>query len=54
VRLLREFDLADTDLSELDVPDPYYGGGEHFEEVLEIVTAGCEGLLEEIRAGRLP
>jgi protein-tyrosine phosphatase len=54
VRLLREFDLADTDLGELEVPDPYYGGGEHFEEVLDIVTAGCEGLLEEIRAGRLP
>jgi protein-tyrosine phosphatase len=54
VRLLREFDLADTDLAELDVPDPYYGGGEHFEEVLDIVTSGCEGLLEEIRAGRIP
>ncbi|HEX5225243.1 MAG TPA: low molecular weight protein-tyrosine-phosphatase [Solirubrobacteraceae bacterium] len=54
VRLLREFDLSSGELSELDVPDPYYGGGEHFEEVLEIVAAGCEGLLEEIRAGRLP
>jgi len=54
VRLLREFDLADVELGELDVPDPYYGGGEHFEEVLEIVTSGCEGLLEEIRAGRIP
>jgi protein-tyrosine phosphatase len=54
VRLLREFDLADTGLGDLDVPDPYYGGGEHFEEVLDIVTSGCEGLLEEIRAGRIP
>jgi protein-tyrosine phosphatase len=54
VRLLREFDPASAHAGELDVPDPYYGGGEHFEEVLEIVHAGCAGLLAEIRSGRLP
>jgi protein-tyrosine phosphatase len=38
---------------ELDVPDPYYGGDEGFEEVLDIVERSCEALLEEVRA-RLP
>ncbi len=33
----------------LDVPDPYYGGGKGFEEVLDLVEAGSRGLLESIR-----
>ncbi len=52
VRLLREFDLAAD--GELDVPDPYYGGEDGFGEVFELVEAACEGLLAEIRAGRVP
>ena len=28
-----------------DVPDPYYGGGRGFEEVLDLVTEAGEGLL---------
>ena len=31
-----------------DVPDPYYGGPEGFERVLDMVEAGCRGLLLEI------
>lgn len=31
------------------VPDPYYGGDRGFEEVLDLVEAGAEGLVEEIR-----
>jgi protein-tyrosine phosphatase len=31
-----------------DVPDPYYGGSEGFERVLDMVEAGCRGLLHEI------
>jgi protein-tyrosine phosphatase len=31
----------------LDVPDPYYSGG--FDRVYSLVTAGCQGLLHEIR-----
>ncbi len=31
-----------------DVPDPYYGGGRGFEEVLDLVTAAGEGLLEAL------
>jgi protein-tyrosine phosphatase len=31
-----------------DVPDPYYGGPEGFERVLDMVEEGCRGLLHEI------
>jgi len=37
-------------LQEADVPDPYYGGPEGFEQVLDLVEAACRGLLEEMRA----
>jgi protein-tyrosine phosphatase len=33
-----------------DVPDPYYGGPEGFEQVLDMVEAACLGLLSEIKA----
>jgi protein-tyrosine phosphatase len=32
-----------------DVPDPYYGGAEGFERVLDMVEAGCLALLAEVR-----
>jgi protein-tyrosine phosphatase len=32
-----------------DVPDPYYGGPDGFEAVLNIVEEGCLTLLDEIR-----
>jgi protein-tyrosine phosphatase len=35
-----------------DVPDPYYGGPDGFEIVLDLIEAGAEGLLEYVR-GRL-
>ncbi len=59
VRLLREFDRAGGDRvagasADLDVPDPYYGGEDGFGEVYALVRAACVGLLEEIRAGRVP
>ncbi len=53
VRLLREFDPASRAANDLDVPDPYYGAPGGFEEVFDIVQAGCEGLLERIRDGEL-
>src|SRR5678815_5032220 len=37
-------------LQEADVPDPYYGGAEGFEQVLDLVEAACRGLLHEMRA----
>ena len=47
VRLLREFDPASS--GDLDVPDPYYGGPDGFEDVLDLVEAACRGLLDEVR-----
>lgn len=37
-------------LNLLDVPDPYYGAGDGFERVLDMIEAGSAGLLEYIRA----
>lgn len=48
-RLLREFDPASAGAPDLDVPDPYYGGPQGFETVLDQVEAACRGLLDEIR-----
>jgi len=31
-----------------DVPDPYYGGPGGFDHVLDLVTGGCERLLDEL------
>ncbi|MDQ0749739.1 protein-tyrosine phosphatase [Streptomyces africanus] len=47
VRLLRSYDPAAGD--DLDVPDPYYGGAEGFEECLEMVEAASAGLLAAVR-----
>lgn len=47
VRLLRSYDpAADGDP---DVPDPYYGGLDGFEECLEMVEAASTGLLAAVR-----
>jgi protein-tyrosine phosphatase len=51
VRLLREFDPASDGSRDLDVPDPYYGAGDGFERVLDMVDAACRGLLAQIRSG---
>jgi low molecular weight protein-tyrosine phosphatase len=32
-----------------DVPDPYYGGAQGFERVLDLVEDGARGLLDDIR-----
>lgn len=31
-----------------DVPDPYYGGADGFEEVLDMVESACPAILEEL------
>lgn len=47
IRLLRSYDPAAGD--DLDVPDPYYGGRDGFEECLEMVEAASTGLLAAVR-----
>ena len=42
-----------TDSPETAVPDPYYGGPDGFEHVLELVEEASEGLLEDIRKRHL-
>jgi len=32
-----------------EVPDPYYGGSEGFNKVIELLKDACEGLLEELK-----
>jgi len=50
IQLLRAFDPRGAPGDDLDVPDPYFGGPRGFEEVLDLVEAACEGLLEHLRA----
>lgn len=37
------------DLSEREVPDPYYGGDQGFERVLDLIEMGARALLEDVR-----
>ncbi|GAA0517626.1 protein tyrosine phosphatase [Streptomyces violaceusniger] len=50
VRLLRSYD-PDADqnaLGGLDVPDPYFGGTDDFEECLDMIEAASGGLLDAV------
>jgi protein-tyrosine phosphatase len=47
--LLRSYDPS-AGPSELDVPDPYYGGAAEFDEVVAMVERACAGLLASIAA----
>jgi protein-tyrosine phosphatase len=47
IRLFREFDPEAR--GRLDVPDPYYGGPDGFDEVLDMVERAALGLLTHIR-----
>jgi protein-tyrosine phosphatase len=37
-------------VADADVPDPYYGGADGFERVLDLVEARCRSLVAELRA----
>lgn len=47
IKLLRSFDPAVP--HDASVPDPYYGGDDGFDEVLDQCLAACAGLLNHIR-----
>ncbi|OZC03017.1 low molecular weight protein-tyrosine-phosphatase [Rubricoccus marinus] len=46
VRLFREFDPEPGDYQ---VPDPYYGGDDGFEQVYAMVDRTCDAILERLR-----
>ncbi len=50
ITLLREFDPESSD--DAEVPDPYYGGPDGFDDVFEMVRRSCVRLLEELEEGR--
>lgn len=56
VHLVRAFDpsLRGAPEEALDVPDPYYGGPEGFQQVYDMLAASCEGLLEHVLRLRSP
>jgi protein-tyrosine phosphatase len=49
IQLMRKYDPQGG--SDLDVPDPYYGGLDGFEKTFEIVKRSCQGLLEALESG---
>ena len=50
VRMFRDFDPR-ADGATGDVPDPYYGGDDGFEEVLAMVERTADALVAALRAG---
>jgi protein-tyrosine phosphatase len=47
VRMLRSFDPSAP--PDAEVPDPYYGGPQGFDEVFDICETACRGLLAHLR-----
>lgn len=48
VGLLLDF----ADAAESEVPDPYYGGDDGFEHVLNLLEAAADGLVDHLQRGR--
>lgn len=46
---LRLFCDSCSDHSETEVPDPYYGGEDGFEKVLDLLEDGCTGLIAHLQ-----
>jgi protein-tyrosine phosphatase len=44
LRLLLDY----ADGNQQEVPDPYYGDGEGFDRVLDLVESACDGLLNSV------
>jgi protein-tyrosine phosphatase len=53
IGLMRSFDpeMLGEPESDLDVPDPYYGAGDGFETVYQMLAAACEGLYAHLMRG---
>jgi protein-tyrosine phosphatase len=49
VRLLMDYASG---FGATEVPDPYYGGDEGFDEVYHMLVAACEAVLEDVRASK--
>ena len=47
LRLLRSYD-PEADGVDLDVPDPYYGGHDGFEQVLTLIEAAAAGVVAHV------
>ena len=37
---------------ETEIPDPYYGGASDFEQVYNMLLAGCRSILAKLEAAR--
>jgi protein-tyrosine phosphatase len=53
VYLMRSFDSSQKSEAKprLDVPDPFYGPGDGFHSMYQMLTAACEGLLDKLVSG---
>jgi protein-tyrosine phosphatase len=51
IRLARSFDPAAITP---EVPDPYYGNHQDFEEVADMLESACQGILQELLSRTLP
>jgi protein-tyrosine phosphatase len=49
-RVVMMSDFASRRDGPSDVPDPYYGAGDGFERVLDMLEDAAQGLLEHVRA----
>jgi protein-tyrosine phosphatase len=49
IRLMREWDVEATE-EHPEVPDPYYGGPQGFEDMYAMLRRSCERLLDELEA----
>ena len=49
IKMMRDFEPKPDSR---DVPDPYYGGMDGFQNVFDVIMRSCEGLLDEIEVER--
>ena len=50
LRLMRSFDPAAVAAGDVEVPDPYYGGADGFNEVLSMLERAADGVVDHVRA----